>query len=210
MYIKKDGKKCLFCDTLIVRSDNKIGVCRKHRKNSLIWKQQQKEHQRKKYNPNIEENKKTYPYGKICSKCKEIKPISDFTIDRKCREGLSLICKKCKSKYAINYYKNHREHLIANEHKWRKDNHTKTINYALMKKYGITYEQKENMKISQNSKCKICKKEFRNSDDAHVDHCHKTGKIRDLLCFKCNSILGFCNDDSFILESAIFYLKKWI
>jgi hypothetical protein len=39
-------------------------------------------------------------------------------------------------------------------------------------------------------------------------NCHKTNKIRGLLCYKCNLILGFVNDDINILQSAIFYLQN--
>lgn len=42
----------------------------------------------------------------------------------------------------------------------------------------------------------------------HVDHCHQTGKIRGLLCQKCNMALGLLNDSVEILETAIRYLKK--
>jgi hypothetical protein len=61
-------------------------------------------------------------------------------------------------------------------------------------RYGISVEQYEAMLASQNGKCKIC---FR-SDAGHqrlkhfcVDHCHKTGVVRGLLCLKCNSSLGW-------------------
>jgi len=41
-----------------------------------------------------------------------------------------------------------------------------------------------------------------------MDHCHKTNKIRGLLCGKCNSAIGFFDDDTELLEKAIDYLKK--
>lgn len=41
-----------------------------------------------------------------------------------------------------------------------------------------------------------------------VDHDHKTGKTRQLLCRKCNLIIGLAKDDCTVLKSAIEYLEK--
>ena len=58
----------------------------------------------------------------------------------------------------------------------------------------------------QNNKCAICGQEFSDSNKAFVDHCHKTNRIRGLLCTKCNSLLGMANDNIEILQNAIKYL----
>ena len=61
----------------------------------------------------------------------------------------------------------------------------------------------------QNNSCSICKK-HKDEFTYHlvVDHCHTTGKIRGLLCKKCNLGIGHLNDDITILENSIEYLKK--
>ena len=58
----------------------------------------------------------------------------------------------------------------------------------ILKRYGLTKEDYRDKIKKQNNKCSICKKEL---TSAKVDHCHKTGKVRDLLCHKCNVHLGY-------------------
>lgn len=55
--------------------------------------------------------------------------------------------------------------------------------------------------------CNICNNEFKSDKYKRIDHNHITGKVRGLLCPKCNFLLGMCNDDIKILKSAISYLK---
>jgi hypothetical protein len=56
----------------------------------------------------------------------------------------------------------------------------------------------------QFGKCAICSLE----DKLYVDHCHKTGDVRGLLCNKCNSGIGFLNDDPTLLNNAYKYLMR--
>ena len=60
----------------------------------------------------------------------------------------------------------------------------------------------------QNGRCAICSNAFKSDRDTNVDHCHVTGKIRDLLCFKCNVGIGKLNDSIELLEKALEYLKS--
>ena len=79
----------------------------------------------------------------------------------------------------------------------------------LMWDYGLTLEQYHRMFEKQEDRCGICKRhqsEFKKR--LFVDHCHETGKVRGLLCFKCNNLLGQANDDPSILQNAIEYLKE--
>jgi len=62
----------------------------------------------------------------------------------------------------------------------------------------------DEMLEEQGGKCKIC---LLASDDFVIDHNHRTGKIRGLLCRKCNSALGMCNDDADVLLRAAHYLQ---
>jgi hypothetical protein len=73
----------------------------------------------------------------------------------------------------------------------------------LRRQWGLTLEDFNELKISQNGLCAICKI---NSDILHIDHNHETGKIRALLCNQCNRGIGYLKESPEILNSAIQYL----
>ena len=81
----------------------------------------------------------------------------------------------------------------------------------LKRVYGITLEQKREIYELQDGKCSICSKpiEFSGKLGSHLDHNHKSGKIRGLLCRACNNGLGNFKDNISFLENAIVYLKVW-
>ena len=93
-------------------------------------------------------------------------------------------------------------------YEYKRDRKTKLKN-----RYGITIDEYDEMFKEQEGVCAICKmpevkKLFGNVVRLAVDHDHKTGKVRGLLCYKCNSILGRFNDNILLFESVIRYLKK--
>lgn len=73
--------------------------------------------------------------------------------------------------------------------------------------YGVTQEQWNDQLELQNSRCAICSAVFVDSRSIHTDHCHKTKKVRGILCLGCNVGLGMMKDDIEILRSAIAYLE---
>ena len=79
-----------------------------------------------------------------------------------------------------------------------------------LRKYKITIENYNNILVKQNHRCAICgKDEVDNGKYLAVDHNHKTGKVRGLLCNQCNSGLGFYKDDINILLKAVIYLEEF-
>jgi hypothetical protein len=107
--------------------------------------------------------------------------------------------------YARKFYKIHKELCDKRSRRWRTENPEKTHAIWRKFKYKITEEEFNKILKLQNNKCAICKKDFLKTP--RVDHDHKTGGIRGLLCEKCNFLLGLCNEDVFILKEAIKYLK---
>lgn len=74
--------------------------------------------------------------------------------------------------------------------------------------YDLSCEDWLKIWESQDGKCAICGKTFVKQSDAHVDHNHKTGKVRSLLCNKCNMGMGCFNDDSELTAKVTKYLNK--
>lgn len=62
---------------------------------------------------------------------------------------------------------------------------------------------------AQNHRCAICGGERTGPGTRlHIDHCHKTGKVRGLLCSKCNTVIGLAGEDPVRLMNAALYLEK--
>lgn len=96
-----------------------------------------------------------------------------------------------------------------NRERWLKENARKVRSDKLMKKFGISLEQYEEMFADQGGCCKICNQpETVVNRQLAVDHCHATGKIRGLLCSKCNKAIGLFQDDCERLLRAVGYLRQ--
>jgi hypothetical protein len=102
-------------------------------------------------------------------------------------------------------------HVIIGESKMgKKSNHQSPYTRdSNLLEYGITEEQYQVLLESQNFGCKICGATTTNKlrKNLSVDHDHRTGRIRGLLCGKCNPMLGLADDNPVILLKAIQYLK---
>ena len=139
-------------------------------------------------------------FEKFCTKCKFLSKHSPK----------GLWCKKCTQEYGINYSKANKD-LISNKMKLkRKQCPEYARKHLYKKKYNITIEDYNQLLENQNNSCAICKSVFsgRGNNLFDVDHCHSTGKVRGLLCIKCNFGLGSFKDDIKALFEAINYLNK--
>lgn len=76
-----------------------------------------------------------------------------------------------------------------------------------MAKYRISQERYEELSNAQGGVCAICERHCEVRRLA-IDHSHHTGKVRGLLCHKCNTALGLFKDDSEIIQAALNYLEK--
>jgi len=88
-------------------------------------------------------------------------------------------------------------------------NPDRTRNNDLKRNYGITLKEHQEMYEAQNGLCATCKKPGDGKwKKLCVDHDHKTGKLRQLLCRRCNMILGQAYDDKSLFSEFIFYLER--
>jgi hypothetical protein len=128
--------------------------------------------------------------------------------------------------YNKTYYQSNRKRLLAYQKAYNKshkkqrqayrDSHVKErkayqlaskknyLNYHLKHRYGITLEVRNALNKKQKGRCAICGERRK----LNVDHDHKTGKVRGLLCKQCNYLLGNARDDCVILTNANKYLRK--
>ncbi len=138
------------------------------------------------------------PLGyKRCSKCKADKPKeSAFSKGNRTKDGCQSWCKECYRDWAETCGP-------SNESKARQASRQRT------KLYGITEERFAALSQAQGGRCSICRKlpeEVSARGCLVVDHDHRTGAVRGLLCHKCNSGIGFLNDSPQLLAAAISYL----
>lgn len=78
--------------------------------------------------------------------------------------------------------------------------------YSLKTRYGITLNDFEALLAAQGGGCAICSIKF--DDNANVDHCHETGRVRGLLCSACNTAIGRLGDNLDGVMRAVRYLER--
>ena len=163
---------------------------------------------------------------KTCNHCKRSRPLSDF---HKCRtepDGLQRRCFSCSSMASKKWRLRNYAEILAREKKRREDDPERFSKYRmnsvasgtrsrcsrirhLHKKYGLTQSRYDQILKSQNGVCAICRGQPNGRfKRLQVDHCHSTGTVRGLLCWKCNVVLGKVSDDPEILTRMIDYLSK--
>lgn len=131
-----------------------------------------------------------------CSMCGLLKGRVEYNKGNN-TDGCSNYCKPCDRKRARESYKK---------------NPDSVRNSGYLARYGINLDDLQRMLSEQNNCCAICYLKF-NMDHKeikpHVDHDHVTGKVRGILCNKCNNMLGCAKDSVDTLYMAIQYLERY-
>lgn len=99
------------------------------------------------------------------------------------------------------YYKKNKVAILARQKRNGKLRHVRHV-------YGLTAEQYQSMLDKQRGLCAVCRNPPRNKYGLCVDHCHRTNKIRGLLCAGCNTALAVLERDKRWTQSAMKYLTR--
>lgn len=154
---------------------------------------------------------------KNCSYCKQNLSCTMFPKNKTTKDGLSYYCKSCAVKKTVesrnrektinpltgktNYTKKYNEYPVNSKEYLR--------NIVLKNKYKITLKTYNQMLVMQDSKCAICARHIDELPKTlDVDHCHTTGKVRGLLCGKCNMGIGYFQDNTKTINKALAYLES--
>lgn len=132
---------------------------------------------------------------KRCSKCGKKKPLDHFFNRKAAKDGKASCCKTCA--------KGMRERLVESRPYYQ-------VHMQRQRKYGVSQEQYEEMLRQQGGRCAICRSKSpgRNSVFFCIDHDHETGRVRGLLCRRCNMGLGYFGDKLKLLRRAVRYLEE--
>jgi hypothetical protein len=145
---------------------------------------------------------------KKCSQCNLLKPLDDFYNESRVKDGKQARCKTCHKKITGAYQKDNPEiYRKASLKNWHSLSNEKRQE-RWIKRYGINAKDYAQLLEKQNGVCQICKKSCSSRQFLSVDHCHKTKKVRGLLCVKCNTALGMLDDSVEYFTAAIMYLKS--
>jgi len=132
---------------------------------------------------------------KTCTSCLRVLETTDFHKNKTTIDGLCYLCKDCNSRKAKV---------------WKKNNVEKNKTHHYQRKYGLTFADYGVILSQQNSRCAVCLTHFSDAQRGvlFVDHCHKTGKVRGLLCQNCNTAIGLLKDSPLFCTKAAEYLLK--
>lgn len=149
---------------------------------------------------------------KICSVCRIEKPFSDYFKDNRRKVGIRCKCKSCCKKETYDWRIKNRSEYNNYAAAWRAKNPEKQHASEIKRYYSLSIERYNEMLTKQACKCKICGKDHNPTvkrGRLYVDHNHRTGIVRGLLCGTCNSGVGYFEDSIDILKSAIKYLESF-
>lgn len=148
---------------------------------------------------------------KECPRCVQTLSFNDFNKSNR-RDGYQTYCRSCHNAMQREKYNSDPEAKLKRQIRERK---RKSLNplakkdAELKRLYGISVDTYLDIMQNQNSVCKICHEECKTKYSLSVDHNHKTGVIRGLLCNRCNRAIGMFKDNPALLRAAAKYLEDY-
>lgn len=142
---------------------------------------------------------------KICNKCGTSKEFDKFFKDKASSDGCYSICKACKKEGVYKWRSNNNERYNAVQRNYNKK-HRRRIHYK--RAYDMSVDEIAALFLSQKGLCAICGKAATGIRPLAVDHCHKTGQVRGMLCYGCNREIALLDDES-KLKKALEYVERF-
>ncbi|MEV4438520.1 endonuclease VII domain-containing protein [Streptomyces sp. NPDC049577] len=130
-----------------------------------------------------------------CSKCSQAQPATEFYVVRKTGKRRDW-CRTCVKSYNAEWQRANKDRVARTQRRSK-----------LKLKYGLTELEWERTLDTQGGGCAICGAQPHPKQGIAVDHCHTTGRVRGILCSKCNRALGYFRDDVERLLRAATYLE---
>lgn len=147
---------------------------------------------------------------KECRTCPGLKPLSEFNLDPRTKDGRKGQCRSCTSAAAKEYRNRpeQKEKVAARIRKARQANaeHYRQYqkNWKLAKRYGLARDQYDRMVEEAGGVCPVCGEEA----ELVVDHNHRTKIVRGMVCNKCNQAIGLMRDKSKLMRQAAEWLDR--
>jgi len=159
--------------------------------------------------------RKHYPFDgskpeRVCKTCKKVKPTSYFYLHKKSGNWRG-DCKACANEKRIKWFAENPEakELAKKKSQARDKANAETIYYKyIAKQYGLTKDDYQRLISRCSGLCEICRCPPVTKVRLVIDHDHATGKVRGLLCDKCNTAIGKLGDSTGSLFAAIDYLCR--
>lgn len=165
------------------------------------------------------------PHDKLCRTCDTRKLHAEFAPDARSKDGMAWRCRDCARRAIARWCSANIEHqrdkARAQARKFRAANPAYMRDYmraTRLKKRGLTVEQFNQMIAQQDGLCRICqiplevsatnKPGASRARQACVDHDHATGRLRAILCTRCNRGVGMFDDDPELMAKAMAYLRE--
>jgi hypothetical protein len=144
---------------------------------------------------------------KKCTKCGEVKPLTEYDRHAGTKDGYHSNCKPCKHTATEKWRQKNLEKDAATKHDWFMNNKDKVHEYNI-KRYGITPDDFDTIIIKQSGRCAICNNPMIGAKNCSIDHDHGTGIVRGLLCNHCNLVLGLCKDNPLLFAAMSKYIVE--
>ena len=146
-----------------------------------------------------------------CIECGALKPADAFHRERSRPSGRNRRCKDCRNARNRAHVARDPQRRRETSDRWRAANPDRYVaaqRAYKLRLYGLTTAQYDDLMERQGGRCAICRRAETGGWDLAVDHDHSTGRVRGLLCRRCNVGIGLMRDDPAVLAAAAAYLAS--